>query len=594
MLFKEAQKARNEDIKFNEWLRRRGEEVLKQLKEEGKIGIVLAGHPYHIDPAINHDLPDEIIRLDMAVLTEDAISHLAPSKSRDEVVNQWTFHSRLYEAAEVVKEHPNLELLHITSFGCGLDAITTDAVQEILENGNQLYTWIKVDEISNLGAARIRLRSMKAAIEERKNNHITGAAKKEWREQQEAVYDKKAKKIYTILAPQMVPTHFKLFEEAFNLHGYRLKVLEEVEEKDIEEGLRYVNNDACYPAIVTIGQLIDNLKKGDYDLNRTAVIMPQTGGGCRATNYFALLQKALKNAGMGQVPVLSLSAKSISGKKHTGFRINFPLAKKLVIAANLGDLLLRLKLAVRPYETVKGAAEAVYRKWLEKSKYILSNFTMKEYKKLIQEIIDDFNNIGVTDEKKPKVGVVGEILVKFHPYANNQVVKLIEEEGGEAVVPDFIDFFLYGLYNRNYKSEHFGFSKWDSIAGNISIEFIEYYRKPVRKALQESGRFSASLEISEIAEKASKFLSLGNQMGEGWLLSGEIAELMDAGVQNVVCVQPFGCLPNHIVGKGMFNAIKKSYPNANFVAIDYDASISKVNQVNRIKLMMSVARSNMA
>jgi len=586
------QKARQEDIQFNAWLRQRGEEIIKQLEEEDQIGIVLAGHPYHIDPAINHDLPDEIIRLGMAVLTEDSVSHLAPLRSRDEVVNQWTFHSRLYEAAEVVKEHPNLELLHVTSFGCGLDAITTDAVQEILEQDNQLYTWIKMDEISNLGAARIRLRSMKAAIEERKNNKNLGIAQKNAVEKEEAIFDKKAKEIYTILAPQMVPTHFKLFEEAFNQHGYQIKVLEKVSEKDVEEGLRYVNNDACYPAIVTIGQLIANLKKGHYDLDRTAVIMSQTGGGCRATNYFALLQKALKNAGMGQVPVLSLSAKSISGKKHTGFRITLPLAKKLIIAANIGDLLLRLKLAVRPYEVVKGSTEAVYHKWLEQSKYILPNFSMKEYRKLIQHIIDDFSRIEVTNEQKPKVGVVGEILVKFHPFANNQVVEIIEEEGGEAVVPDFIDFFLYGLYNRKYKAQHFGFPKMDSIFGNISIEFIEFYRKPIRKALQESGLFSAPLEIHEIAEKASKFLSLGNQMGEGWLLPGEIAELMDAGVQNVVCVQPFGCLPNHIVGKGMFNAIKKEYPNANLVSIDYDASISKVNQVNRIKLMMSVAKTN--
>lgn len=591
---KALQKARQEDVQFNEWLKRRGEDVLKQLKVEDKIGIVLAGHPYHIDPAIHHDLADEITRLGMAVLTEDSICHLAPLNYRHEVVNQWTFHSRLYQAADVVKENPNLELVHITSFGCGLDAITTDAVQEILEKDHQLYTWIKLDEISNLGAARIRLRSLKAAIEERKENQHVRVAKNVDIRKVEGIFDKKAKEIYTILAPQMLPSHFSLFETAFNLHGYRLKVLEKVSEEDVEEGLRYVNNDACYPAIITIGQLIANLKNGEYDLNRTAVIMSQTGGGCRATNYFALLQKALKNAGMEQVPVLSLSAKSISGKKHTGFKITLPLAKKLVIAANLGDLLLRLQLAVRPYEIVLGTTDKVYDQWQKKCKHLLEHFTMSDYKNVINAMIEDFKNIEVTNEKKPRVGIVGEILVKFHPYANNQVVKLIEEEGGEAVVPDFIDFFLYGLFNRKYKAEHFGFSNLNASIGKIALEFIEFYRNPIRKALQDSNRFEAPLEIQEVAEKASRFLSLGNQMGEGWLLTGEMAELMDSGISNIICVQPFGCLPNHIVGKGMFNAIKKEYPNANLVAIDYDSSISKVNQVNRIKLMMSVAKDTLS
>lgn len=585
--------ARQEEADYTEWLQKRGQEVIEQLEKKNMKGIVLAAHPYHIDPAINHGLPEEIIRLGFAVLTEDSIAHLAEDQVHPGVVNQWTYHSRLYRAADVVKKYKHLELLQLTSFGCGLDAITTDAVEEILEEDHQLYTWIKMDEISNLGSARIRLRSLKAAIDEREKGFNIEKHKPELK-QPEAIFTKEAKDTYTIIAPQMLPTHFSLFETAFNLHGYQLKVMENVSDYDVEEGLRYVNNDACYPAILTIGQLVAALKSGDFDLNRTAVIMSQTGGGCRATNYLALLKKAVKNAGMPQVPVLSLNAGGLDGVDHPGFKITLPLAKKMVIAACLGDLLMRLKLAVRPYEVVKGETEALYDKWLEECRFLLEDFSMKEYKSLITSIIDEFKQIEIHSVTKPRVGIVGEILVKFHPYANNQLIEMIESEGGEAVVPDFIDFFLYGLHNRNFKADHFGMSKMKAGIGKVAIKFIEYYRNPIRTALLNSERFEAPMKIADIAEKAARFLSLGNQMGEGWLLPGEIVELIDSGVDNVVCVQPFGCLPNHVVGRGMFNGIKKEYPNANLISIDYDSSISKVNQLNRIKLMINIAKNKIS
>jgi predicted CoA-substrate-specific enzyme activase len=583
-------KAKQEEAEYIKWLQHRGVEVIEQLEREHIKGIIVAGHPYHIDPAINHGLPEEINKLGMAVLTEDSICHLAPEKVNTKVVNQWTYHSRLYRAAEVVKIYPQLELLQVTSFGCGLDAITTDAVEEILEEDHQLYTWIKMDEISNLGAARIRIRSMKAAIEEREKQ--TYFQKRQSTQQvQEPVFSDEDKECYTILAPQMVPTHFSLFEKAFQLHGFRFKVLNEVYDHEVEEGLRFVNNDACYPAVVSIGQLLAALKSGNYDLNRTAVIMSQTGGGCRATNYFALLKNAMKNAGMAHVPVLSLNSGALTGDTQPGFKISISLAKKLVIAACLGDLLMRLQLAVRPYEQKQGCSQTLYDLWLSRCRILLEDFSMKGYRKLIKEMIFDFKQAECSTITRPRVGVVGEILVKFHPFANNQLIELIEQEGGEAVVPDFIDFFLYCLYDRGFNAEHFGKSKMNAIIGKVATKFIEYYRQPIHAALLSSNRFEAPIEFYKLAEKASHFLSLGNQMGEGWLLPGEMAELMESGVENVVCVQPFGCLPNHIVGRGMFNAIKKHYPNANLISIDYDSGISKVNQINRIKLMINIAKN---
>ncbi len=586
---KAIKKAKQAEESYIQWVRDRGQEIVEQLIAGNEKGIVIAGHPYHIDPAINHGLPEEINRLGMAVLTEDSISHLSTVDSRNEIVNQWTYHSRLYQAADVVKANKQLELLQVTSFGCGLDAITTDAVAEILAEDHRLYTWIKMDEISNLGAARIRLRSLKAAVEERDKN-TPQRVKPQPTKIDEAIFTKEAKEGYTILVPQMIPTHFSLFEKAFQLHSYKFKVLQEVKEDEVEEGLRYVNNDACYPAIITIGQLVAALKSGEYDVNRTAVIMSQTGGGCRATNYFGLLKMAMKNAGMPQVPVLSLNSGGLTGDTQPGFKITLPLAKKLIVAGCLGDLLMRLKLSVRPYEQIKGSTEVLYKRWLENCRDFLAVFSMKEYKRLIDSMIEDFEAIAIRKEKRPRVGIVGEILVKFHPFANNQLINIIENEGGEAVVPDFIDFFLYCLDNRKFNASQLGKSKLDATVGIIAARYIDYYRRPIRETLKKSQRFEAPIEFDELAKKASTFLSLGNQMGEGWLLPGEMAKLMESGVENVVCVQPFGCLPNHIIGKGMFNGIKKEYPNANLISIDYDSNISKVNQVNRIKLMINIAK----
>ena len=584
-------KARMEEREYKQWVRKRGEEILSWIGQNQKKAIVIAGHPYHIDPMINHGLPEEIIRLGFAVLTEDAICHLAKNEKHPDVVNQWTYHSRLYRAADVVKNNSNLELLQITSFGCGLDAITTDAVKEILEEHGQLYTWMKMDEISNLGSARIRLRSLKAAVEEREQKPVQAQPR---RAKPAPIFTKKSKKEYTILAPQMSPTHFALLEKAFQLDGYKLKVLDRTKMEDEETGLRYVNNDACYPAIITIGQLVHELQQGDYDLNRTAVIISQTGGGCRATNYYALLKKAMKGAGMPQVPVLSLNINQMSKQTQPGFTFSLQLARNLVVAACLGDLLERLRLATRPYERIKGSTEKLYDQWIRRCRELLTNFSIKRYRQIIAQMIREFSAIEIVPETKPRIGVVGEILVKFHPYANNEIVRTIEEEGGEAVVPDFVDFFLYSLYNQDFKARHLGRPKINAVLGKIAIRLIEIYREPIRQALLSGHRFGAPLAIEEVAEKAARFINIGNEMGEGWLLPGEIGELMDSGVYNVVCVQPFGCLPNHVIARGTFNAIKRQYPKANIIAIDFDASISKVNQLNRMKLMINIAKNNLA
>ncbi len=568
-------------------VRTKGEETLVYLADTGTKGILLCGHPYHADPEINHGIADMITGMGLAVLTEDSVCHLDHSEGDVAVVNQWTYHARMYRAARLAAVRSDLELVQLTSFGCGIDAITCDAVQDIMERHNKVYTLIKIDEISNLGAARIRLRSLLAAMREREKGKVV--PQKPPKVQANVLFTKEMKETYTILAPQMSPIHFELFEQVFRDAGYRLKILETTGPEETEEGLRYVNNDACYPAIVTIGQILSALKSGEYDPDRTAVIMSQTGGGCRATNYISLLRKALKDSDLEQIPVISLNASGM--ENQPGFRISLKLANRLIAAACYGDLMMRMLNHFRPHEVVPGSAEILFRKGMERCKASLSNFSFREYKRLIREIVAEFCKLPVTGVTKPRVGIVGEILIKFHPDANNRIIEMIEAEGGEAVMPDFLDFIFYCVYNPIYKAEQFGKSKRLGYINPMLISYLEIYRKPIKVALEDAGLAKGRENIYGLAEKASRLVSVGNQMGEGWFLTAEMMDLLDNGVNNIACIQPFACLPNHITGRGMIKGLKELYPGANIVAIDYDAGVSVVNQANRIKLMMSIASS---
>jgi len=588
----EIEKALNQAfVEFENYkkdIRKKGEEALEYVKKEGIRAIVLAGRPYHIDPEINHGIPNIITSFNAAVLTEDSVAHLSGLDDKLRVVDQWAYHSRLYRAAYFVSKQENIELIELNSFGCGLDAIVTDQVKEILEENGKIYTSIKIDEGTNVGAIKIRIRSLFAALEDRKRK--TFQAFRQKTDKVNLVFTKDMKKSYTIIAPQMSPVHFEFLESAFRFSGYNLEVLPSVDKSAIDEGLKYVNNDACYPAIVVIGQIISALKSGKYDLNSTAVILSQTGGACRATNYISLLKKALKDANL-QVPILSLNAKGL--EKQPGFNITPVLLHRGLMAVSYGDLFNRLILRVRPYEKISGSTQMLYDKWKEKAIDNIKSCSFKQYKENIWNIVRDFDNIEINSVKKPRVGVVGEILVKYHPTANNEIVKILEREGAEVVLPDLMDFLLYSAYDEEFKYNNLTGDLLAKIAGNIAIKVMEYYRKEIRKALKNSKRFNAPSTIFEKAELASSILSLGNMAGEGWFLTGEMVELIKEGVCNIVCLQPFGCLPNHVVAKGMIKEIRRKYPEANIIALDYDPGLSEVNQINRIKMMLSNAFKNL-
>ena len=570
----------------------KGEEVLAYLKESGKRGIVLAGRPYHIDPEINHGIPELITSYDIAVLTEDSVSHLGKPERPLIVSDQWMYHSRLYAAASYVKTVDNLDLIQLNSFGCGLDAVTTDQVNDILTGSDKIYTCLKIDEVNNLGAARIRIRSLLSAIRVRekqnKQRTIRSSAINKVKFTQEM------RKDYTILCPQMSPIHFDILEPAFNACGYHFEVLSNDNRRAIDVGLKYVNNDACYPSLMVVGQIMDALLSGKYDLNKTAVIMTQTGGGCRATNYIGFIRRALEKAGMPQIPVISLNMGGI--ETNPGFELNAELLMRAAYGAVFGDIFMRCVYRMRPYEKEKGSVEAVHQKWLKKCQAFVSAKHMNffTFRKMCRQIVEDFDAIPVTGEVKPRVGIVGEILVKFAPAANNHLVELLESEGAEAVVPDLLDFMLYCFYNQIYKAQELGTSKKTALISRLGIYALEFLRGSAAKALSRSKNFTPPTSIYQTVEYAKPIVSIGNQTGEGWFLTGEMVELIHSGVNNIVCTQPFACLPNHVVGKGVIKALRKQYPLSNIVAIDYDPGASEVNQLNRIKLMLSTAQKNLA
>ncbi len=579
-------------LKVRKDIQTKGEEVLAYLTETKKRGIVLAGRPYHIDPEINHGIPELITSYDIAVLTEDSISHLAAPERPLIVSDQWMYHSRLYAAASYVKTVENLDLIQLNSFGCGLDAVTTDQVNDILSGSDKIYTCLKIDEVNNLGAARIRIRSLLSAL------HVREKLGKKRTLHSSAItkvpFTEDMRKNYTILCPQMSPIHFEILQPAFNSCGYNFEVLDNDNKHSVDMGLKYVNNDACYPSLLVVGQIMEALLSGRYDVNKVAIIMTQTGGGCRATNYVGFIRRALEKADMAQIPVISLNLGGI--ETNPGFHLNADLLLRAAVGAEFGDIFMRCVYRMRPYEAVPGSVDALHQKWLEKVKKFVTSkhINLFKFNKMCRQIIRDFDAVPLLDIQKPRVGIVGEILVKFSPAGNNHLVELLESEGAEAVVPDLIDFLLYCFYNQIYKAQHLGTGKKAARLCSLGIWAIEHLlRGTASKEFTASKHFTPPTKIRQTVSYAEPIVSIGNQTGEGWFLTGEMVELIHSDVPNIVCTQPFGCLPNHVVGKGVIKALRKAYPESNIVAIDYDPGASEVNQLNRIKLMLSTAQKNL-
>lgn len=592
-LLEAADKAETEYQKCKQDIKDKGKQTVQYLEENNLKGIVLAGRPYHIDPEINHGIDTLITSLGLAVLTEDSVADKTEAKRPLRVVDQWVYHARLYAAADFVGKHECLELVQLNSFGCGVDAVTTDQVEEILSSFDKMYTLIKIDEVNNLGAVRIRIRSLIASMKKREQeNHDKidntgdyGIKKK--------IFTKEMRKDYTILIPQMAPIHFELLETAVNSCGYHMELLRQCTPKTVETGLKYVNNDACYPSILVTGQMIEALQSGKYDLNKTALIMSQTGGGCRATNYIGFIRKALKDAGFSNIPVVSFNI--VGMEKMPGFKLTVPMMDKLLKMVVYGDLLQKMLTKNRAYEVNKGETQALFDKWMDKCKKLLEKSSNKEFKQSIYDIVNDFEKIELdTSVKKPKVGIVGEVLIKYHPFGNNYVADILEKEGAEVILPDFMGFAKFMCTHKITFNSLLNINKTSSKIMKAAIKLIDILEKDVKIALSNSKKdYLQPCDIWHLEDKVKDVLSIGNQTGEGWFLTAEMIEYIENDIPNIICVQPFACLPNHVVGKGVIKTIRSKYPNANISPVDYDPGASESNQTNRIKLLMTVAKDNL-
>ncbi len=584
-VYKAVEAGWDEQEQFKRDVQKAAEEALEQLVVSGGNGIVLAGRPYHLDPEINHGIPEMIHGLGLAVFTEDSVAHLGSIERPLRIIDQWTYHNRLYRAANFVTGMPNLEMVQLTSFGCGLDAVTADQVDEIMKSKSRMYTLIKIDEGSNLGAVRIRIRSLIAAVKARQRSRKK--VEKKSSAYQRVVFTEEMKNEYTILAPQMSPIHFRLLQKAFQYSGYNFEILDAVDPKAVDYGLKFVNNDACYPSILVAGQMIEALDSGKYDINKVALLITQTGGGCRATNYIGFIRRALNDAGWSHVPVISLNA--LGMEKNPGFKFTPGLVHKAMMSCFIGDLLMRVLYRVRPYEAEPGSANRLYEEWNAKAEEMLKSNSIFKYRSLIKGIINAFDNLPILPVKKPRVGVVGEILVKFHPTANNDMVNVIEREGAECVMPDLMDFLFYTFSDGVFRHKELAFPKSDERSGKLIVWVLERYRSYMKKRLKKSRRFEAPNSIWDMMKLVDGVIQTGNISGEGWFLTAEMIELIHEGAPSIACVQPFACLPNHITGKGMIKELRRRYPQSNISAIDYDPGASEVNQLNRLKLLLSNA-----
>lgn len=576
-------------------LHEKGEAIWHEHEASGEPLVVLAGHPYHMDPLVNHGIPELIESMGVEIVTEDAVAHLAPAAPEGlDVVNQWSFHSRLYRAASLVEKSPFAELVQLVSFGCGLDAITSEQVKRFLEPVGKLATMLKIDEGDTLGAARIRLRSLLAAVADRRRRTqgrvipIPIVPESTRRRRPMKSGDTRLRRLY---APQMAPIHFPIVAGVLQTLGWQVEVLPDVRPEAIELGLAHVNNDACYPAIVVIGQLLDAVLSGDIDRKNSALLLAQTCGPCRATNYPTLLQWALHDTGIDDIPVVTLAAGKVSGFEVLGLGLKG--LHRLMLALLYGDLIQRLSLFVRAYETKPGSTEALVKRWSERAADVAGRGDARTWARDARKMVADFMTIERTVGPKPRVGIVGEILLKYHPRANLDIVDEILREGAEPRLGDISSFVLYCLYDRVYRAAALEGPKLPALGAKLLIAHFERMRRAMAEALEGTPLEGVSTLKDDLATVCG-WVSPGQEAGEGWLLTAEMLSFVAEGTPNVVCLQPFGCLPNHITGKGVMRAIRLRRPDANLCAIDFEAGTSRANVANRLKLFLAQARASFA
>ena len=567
-------------------LQERAVELMEKAREENRFAVVVSGRPYHADPLINHGLPELLAGFGVDVIPEIAVPLAADlSLKQSLTLTQWAYTNRILSVAKAVAHTPHLEMLQITSFGCGLDAICADEVREILQNEGKMYSLIKMDEITNLGAVRIRLRSMLDAIRER-----AGAGKPKHRPDRsnDSSPDKPGER--TILIPWFSPLYSPAIPPVFASFGCRVELLTPQDRSSVDVGLRYVNNDMCYPAVIVIGDIIKALRTGKYDPRKTTVLLSQTFGQCRASNYLPLAQKALAAAGFGEVPVVSLSAEE--PPPPSIFPIDRrTLVRRLALGLIFSDALARIVLATTPYELRAGSTMALQQGYISEIGRLAGEGDFGALLDLLRKAVRDFNALPVGGGPVPIVGVLGEIFVKYNAFSNNNIVEWLVSQGIEVVVPPLLSFFEQRFVNEEFDQRAYLKRSFRDLLVNRLLErYVRFYLTRVERVMKDFRYYRRHYDLKKLAEETTRTTSLANQAGEGWLLPAEMIAMVKQGIGNIICLQPFGCLANHVIGKGVEKKLKSLYDRLNLLFLDMDPGMSEVNILNRLHFIVTSAR----
>jgi len=556
-----------------------GREVVNKAVRENKPLLIIAGRPYHIDPLVNHGLMDLANSLGAYVINEEVASELFEGDlSGISALTQWTYHNRLYKAGKWLKDfdYDKVGYVQLTSFGCGPDAVTTDEIKSIVQDAGKPYINIKMDEMANLGAVKIRLKSLLFTLQD---GFKGGAVKRKFLPN----HDKNGP-IKTVIAPYFAETYNEVLVAVFHNFGYKLIFPKTQVREVIDEGLKYVNNDMCYPAIITVGDIIKELKSGKHDTNNVIVTMSETGGQCRASNYMTVLKKAMIDAGFENVPIASLNTSA--GEDGFGFN-TLKMLKYFAIGFSAADAILRMKLSTRPYEINKGDTEKLVTKVSQELyEMLIDKPSKKNLIKFIKKTVIQFNDIEVYHRKYPKVGIVGEIYLKTNNFSNNYLAKWLEDRGYEVELPGFVKFLSMEYFNNifNYK-ENVKKSKSDVLRGFALKKTFDRYVKITEKEMRNFTRYHEESKIEDNIDK--NILTTAIQFGESWLLPLEVMTMAQRGTKYVVALQPWGCISNHIIAKGMYKKIKKEFPDLSFLALDFESGSTNVNIFNRLELFLN-------
>ncbi|MEA3414882.1 MAG: acyl-CoA dehydratase activase [Thermodesulfobacteriota bacterium] len=576
--------------KFKKNLMTTAASLINEAENKGRTVIVLAGRPYHIDPLINHGIPELLTSMGVDVITEDAVPMDKNQSLADvDVLTQWTYTNRLYAAAGWVGKNHRAELIHLISFGCGLDAVSADEVRDILKGYGKIYTSIKMDEISNLGAVRIRLRSMLEAVKE--NAGRSRCAKHREKKTTSVFVPKDRDR--TLIAPYFSPFYSPLLPAAFRPLGYRLDVLPPQDKASVEYGLKNINNDMCYPAVLVAGDIIKAFQSGRYDPKKTSIILTQTGGQCRASSYVSLIRKGLTDAGLENVPIIAISNEDIN--PQPGFIIDKKeLIKRMALGIIFTDPLTQMYLSTVVREDNRGDSKALHTRYLSEMETGIEKADYHYLLNLLKNAVTDFNSIKVSDQPVPRIGVVGEIFVKYNFFSNGNIIEWLSDQGVEVALPCLQNFFTQRFVNEDFDQKtFFKHSIVDSLKHKLLYIYTRYHLYQIERVMQQFRFYRKPFNLKDLAEITSEVVSLANRFGEGWLLTAEMIAMLNEGIGNIVCLQPFGCISNHITGRGMEKKLKEIFPHLNLLSLDMDAGASEVNILNRLHFIIIAAREEM-